>query len=125
MIGTTSMSEFFVTVAAVLGLFLAEHLKQGEDGAGASSGAHNTSEMRLDLMGALLIGGLLAAPIAPLLVTSMEPRLLGVVVAGFICLTNARTLCKACGASADVSASILMAITVVWVGSSASVARRA
>ena len=117
------MSEFFVTVAAVLGLFLAEHLKQG-DGA-AASGAHNTSEMRLDLMGALLIGGLLAAPIAPLLVTSMEPRLLGVVVAGFICLTNARTLCKACGASADVSASILMAITVVWVGSSASVARRA
>eukprot|EP00326_Haptolina_ericina_P003986 CAMPEP_0181228374 /NCGR_PEP_ID=MMETSP1096-20121128/33312_1 /TAXON_ID=156174 ORGANISM="Chrysochromulina ericina, Strain CCMP281" /NCGR_SAMPLE_ID=MMETSP1096 /ASSEMBLY_ACC=CAM_ASM_000453 /LENGTH=341 /DNA_ID=CAMNT_0023321891 /DNA_START=61 /DNA_END=1082 /DNA_ORIENTATION=+ len=63
-IGTVSASEFFVTIAAVCG-FLAT-LGTHAGGAG----------VRPSLVVALLLGGLLAAPIAPRLVTRLEPNVL-------------------------------------------------
>lgn len=78
-IGTVSLSEFFVTVAAVVGFLLV--LGPSHAAAGA---------MRLDLALMLLVGGLLAAPIAPHLVRRIEPRNLGRTVGAFICLTNLR-----------------------------------
>ena len=80
-IGTVSLSEFFVTLAAVLGFLLVLGPTH------AASGA-----MRLDLALMLLVGGLLAAPIAPHLVQGVEPRRLGICVGAFICLTNVRVL---------------------------------
>lgn len=78
-VGSVSLSEFFVTVSAVagfIGMLGLEH---------ALSGAHWDALL-------LLLGGLLAAPIAPLLVRFMEPRRLGMLVGGFICITNLRVL---------------------------------
>ena len=46
-------------------------------------------------VGALLVGGLIAAPIAAYLVRHVPARMLGVSVGGIIILTNTRTLLNA------------------------------
>lgn len=75
-IGSIDTSEFFVAIAASVGFFV------GLSGEG------------IDAMWvlALLIGGLIAAPIAAWLVRLVPPRVLGSLVGGVIILTNARTL---------------------------------
>lgn len=75
-IGSIDTSEFFVAVAASLG-FLVGLGTAGINGAWVV---------------ALLIGGLVAAPIAAWLVRHVPPRVLGSAVGGVIVLTNARTL---------------------------------
>ncbi|MDQ8702862.1 sulfite exporter TauE/SafE family protein [Streptomyces sp. LHD-70] len=77
-IGSVDTSEFLVAVAASLG-FLFGLGSEGVDLAWA---------------GALLVGGLIAAPIAAWLVRHVPPRLLGSAVGGVIVLTNIRTLLK-------------------------------
>lgn len=79
-IGTVSLSEFFVTVAAVVGFLC------------TLGTSHAASAMRLDLASTLLAGGLLSAPIAPLLVSRLEPRRLGLLIGAFICFTNGKVL---------------------------------
>ena len=75
-IGSIDTSEFFVAVAASLGFLV---------GLGTAG---------IDPMWALalLVGGLIAAPIAAWLVRLVPPRVLGSAVGGVIVLTNARTL---------------------------------
>ncbi|MPZ28178.1 MAG: TSUP family transporter [Micromonosporaceae bacterium] len=77
-IGSIDTSEFLVAVAASAG-FLA--------GLGAA---------RIDpgWVAALLVGGLLAAPVAAWLVRYLPPRVLGSAVGGIILLTNLRTLLR-------------------------------
>ncbi|KGN36739.1 sulfite exporter TauE/SafE family protein [Knoellia subterranea] len=77
-IGSIDTSEFLVSVAASLGFLLALG-SQGIDFA---------------WVGALLLGGLIAAPIAAWLVRHIPPRVLGSLVGGVIVITNARTLLK-------------------------------
>jgi len=111
-IGTVSASEFFVTVAAVIGFLATLGPDIGGDG------------VRPDLVLALLLAGLLAAPVAPLLVTRLEPNLLGTVVGGFICLTNTRTLLHAAAASKQASLGCYGALICIWVVAVANVAAR-
>ncbi|WP_221583735.1 sulfite exporter TauE/SafE family protein [Microbacterium sp. G2-8] len=75
-IGTIDTSEFFVAVAASIGFFV------------------GLSGERIDYTWALalLIGGVVAAPIAAWLVRLVPPRVLGSLVGGVIVLTNSRTL---------------------------------
>ncbi|MGW8567725.1 sulfite exporter TauE/SafE family protein [Isoptericola sp. NPDC055881] len=75
-IGSIDTSEFFVAVAASLG-FLFGLGTAGIDPSWAL---------------ALLVGGLIAAPIAAWLVRLVPPRVLGSAVGGIIVLTNVRTL---------------------------------
>lgn len=84
-IGTVSLSEFFVTVAAVLGLIVT--LGPGH--------AFTADAMRVDLAITLLLGGLAAAPIAPLLVRNIHPRKLGMLVGAFIVTNNIRGVAMA------------------------------
>jgi uncharacterized protein len=77
-IGSIDTSEFLVAVAASLG-FLFALGNQGVD---------------FGWVAALLIGGLVAAPLAAWLVRHVPPRLLGSLVGGIIVLTNTRTLLK-------------------------------
>nr|WP_281372037.1 sulfite exporter TauE/SafE family protein [Modestobacter versicolor] len=77
-IGSIDTSEFLVALAASLG-FLFALGNQGIDFAWVA---------------ALLIGGLIAAPIAAWLVRHVPPRLLGSLVGGMIVLTNTRTLLR-------------------------------
>jgi uncharacterized membrane protein YfcA len=77
-IGSIDTSEFLVAVAASLG-FLVALGSQGIDFAWVL---------------ALLIGGMVAAPIAAWLVRHVPPRMLGSLVGGVIIVTNARTLLR-------------------------------
>jgi uncharacterized membrane protein YfcA len=77
-IGSIDTSEFIVALAASLGFLLA----LGSQGVNAVWAA------------GLLVGGLVAAPLAAWLVRHIPPRLLGSLVGGMIILTNTRTLLK-------------------------------
>jgi len=77
-IGSIDTSEFIVALAASLG-FLFSLGSQGIDWTWAA---------------AILLGGVLAAPVAAYLVRHVPPRLLGSLVGGMIVLTNTRSLLR-------------------------------
>ncbi|WP_029431524.1 sulfite exporter TauE/SafE family protein [Blastococcus sp. URHD0036] len=99
-IGSIDTSEFLVAVAASLG-FLVALGSQGIDFAWVA---------------ALLIGGMIAAPIAAWLVRHVPPRLLGSLVGGMIILTNSRTLLRSdwLDASDGVAAAVYAVLVVIW-----------
>ncbi|MFC0003205.1 sulfite exporter TauE/SafE family protein [Micromonospora siamensis] len=78
-IGSVDTSEFLVAGAASLGFLIG----LGSDG------------FLLPTTAALLVGGLIAAPVAAWLVRIVPAQLLGATVGGVIVLTNARTLMRA------------------------------
>jgi mannitol-specific phosphotransferase system IIBC component len=102
-----SASEFIVALSASAGFFTA---LGGE-------------VVRLEFVAALLGGGLIAAPIAAYMVRHLNPRLLGVVVGGFICFTNARVLLSAAGISGDAFLLIYVVIVTAWMTAVAFVVR--
>lgn len=77
-IGSIDTSEFLVAVAASVGFLIG---LQGEG-------------VNLSWAAALLVGGVIAAPIAAWLVRHIPPRVLGSLVGGVIILTNTRTLLR-------------------------------
>ena len=99
-IGSIDTSEFLVAVAASLGFLV-----------GIGSKGINFSWVL-----ALLVGGVIAAPIAAWLVRHIPPRVLGSAVGGIIILTNIRTLLKSdwIDASDSVRVPIYVVIYVVW-----------
>lgn len=99
-IGSIDTSEFLVAVAASLG-FLFGLGSQGVDFAWVL---------------ALLLGGVIAAPIAAWLVRHIPPRVLGSAVGGLIILTNTRTLLKSdwIDAPDSVRTPIYIAIYALW-----------
>ncbi len=98
-VGTVDTSEFLVALCASAGFLIAlDH-----------------SSIALSVVGALLLGGLIAAPIAAWLVRNMHPRLLGTAAGGCILFTNGRTLLKEFGVSGEPLLSIYALIILVWV----------
>jgi mannitol-specific phosphotransferase system IIBC component len=71
--------------------------------------------VRFDYVAALLVGGLIAAPIAAYMVRHLNPRLLGVVVGGFICFTNARVTLGAADIGGEAFLATYAAIVIIWV----------
>jgi uncharacterized membrane protein YfcA len=104
-IGSIDTSEFFVAIAASIGFFV------GLSGEGID----------FTWVLALLIGGLIAAPIAAWLVRLVPPRVLGSLVGGVIILTNSRTLLNSDWIAAG---PVLMntVYVVIWVAWAAAVA---
>ncbi|WP_273841840.1 sulfite exporter TauE/SafE family protein [Rubrobacter calidifluminis] len=96
-VGTVDTSEFIVTVAGAFGFLLSLSL----------------SEIPWQVVGALLVGGIVAAPIAAWLVRLLPARVMGVLVAGIILVTNAQTFLDAVGLGSLVSNVIYAAIVVV------------
>src|SRR6478736_6831140 len=80
-VGSVDTAEFVVTLGASLGFLLALG-REGIDWAAA---------------GALLVGGVIAAPLAAVLVRYLPARVLGVAAGGVIVLTNLRTLADVLG----------------------------
>jgi uncharacterized protein len=74
-VGSVSASEFVVVLATTLVYLVLVR-----------------SQFQLALAGALLIGGVIAAPFAAWLVRFLQPRLLGTLVGVVILVTNTRTL---------------------------------
>lgn len=107
-----------MTVAAVLGFSLAP----------SSAAGSIVASLRLDLMCALLVGGVIAAPIAPYVVTSLKPQVLGVTVGGFVVLTNLRVVLHTAASSgalpSEAPAVGMSCWAVVWVAASLRVALR-
>ena len=99
-IGTIDTSEFLVTVAASIG-FLIGMAGEGID---------------YSWVLALLVGGLIAAPIAAWLVRHVPPRVLGSLVGGVIVLTNSRTLLNSewIAASDTVKIPVYVLLWLVW-----------
>jgi uncharacterized protein len=99
-IGSIDTSEFLISVAASLGFLLALG-SQGIDAAWVI---------------ALLVGGVVAAPIAAWLVRHIPPRVLGSMVGGVIVLTNSRTLLRSdwIAASDPVRYLAYAAIAAAW-----------
>ncbi|MEV4813327.1 sulfite exporter TauE/SafE family protein [Micromonospora avicenniae] len=99
-IGSIDTSEFLVAVAASVGFII-----------GIGSEGVNYA-----WVAALLIGGVIAAPIAAWLVRHIPPRVLGSAVGGIIILTNTRTLLRSdwIDASDNVRYTFYAVIYVVW-----------
>jgi uncharacterized membrane protein YfcA len=99
-IGSIDTSEFLVAVAASIG-FLIGIGSEGVD---------------VGWVGALLVGGLIAAPIAAWLVRHIPARVLGSLVGGLIVLTNTRTLLRSdwIDASDGVRYGCYVVIYAVW-----------
>ena len=99
-IGSIDTSEFLVAVAASLG-FLFSLGSQG---------------INCAWVAALLLGGVVAAPIAAWLVRHIPPRLLGSLVGGMIILTNTRSLLRSDWIDAPdaVRYAVYAVIFVVW-----------
>jgi uncharacterized protein len=66
------------------------------------------------VVGALLVGGLVAAPIAAWVVRILPMRVLGTAVGGVILITNMKTFLETAGASGGLVFVIYALIVVVW-----------
>ena len=97
-IGSVDTSEFLVALAASIGFILA----LGSQGIAWS------------VVAALLLGGLVAAPIAAWLVQLVTAELLGAAVGGLIVMTNARSIFQALELPGDRRGLLYAAIAVVW-----------
>lgn len=97
-IGTVDTSEFLVALAASLGFII-----------GIGSEAINFTTVA-----GLLIGGVVAAPIAAYLVRHIPGRLLGSLVGGIIVVTNSRTLMKAFDVTGGPRIAIYVSLFAVW-----------
>ncbi|WP_338448913.1 sulfite exporter TauE/SafE family protein [Niallia oryzisoli] len=75
-VGTVDTSEFAIAVSASLGFFI----------------SLGWTQVNWFWVTALIIGGVIAAPIAAWLVQKVHPQLMGVLVGGFIIFVNSRTL---------------------------------
>ncbi|PRX50971.1 hypothetical protein B0I33_101123 [Prauserella shujinwangii] len=98
-VGSVDTSELVVAVAASAGFLFA--LSEEE-------------QLNYTVVLGLMIGGVLAAPVAAWLVRKLPPRVLGAGAGGLIVLTNARTLLSAADAGAAVTAAALVAVCALW-----------
>jgi uncharacterized protein len=98
-IGSIDTSEFVVAVGGSLGFILA----LGSQG------------IEWGYAGALLAGGVVAAPIAAWLVKRLAARVLGVAAGGLIVLTNSKTIAETVGASGGQVVLVTGTIFVLWV----------
>ena len=101
-IGSIDTSEFVVAVAASLGFFVG----LGSEG------------INFAWVGAILVGGLFAAPLAAWLVRHIPPRLLGASVGGIIVLTNTRSLLRSDWVEVPQAAqtAIYAVVVAAWIG---------
>lgn len=98
-IGSVDTSEFAIAVASTLGFLL----------------TLGWTQINVQWVIALIIGGLIAAPIAAWLVKIIPTNLLGTLVGGIIIITNIRTLLGALDVSAIASMYTYIVLSILWV----------
>ncbi|WP_214401540.1 sulfite exporter TauE/SafE family protein [Pseudonocardia lacus] len=98
-VGSVDTSEFMVALAASIGFLI---------GIGSAV---------LDpwTIGGLLLGGVLAAPLAAWLVTRIPAPVLGAAVGGIIVFTNTRTILRALKVSDWASTTVYLFIAGIWI----------
>jgi uncharacterized protein len=110
-VGTVDASEFVVAVSASVGFLI----------------SLSFAEVPWTVVGALLLGGVVAAPVAAYIVRILPARILGTAVAGVILITNMKTFLEAMGVSGGLVIVIYVLIIAVWLmalGHSVMVNRR-
>jgi uncharacterized protein len=98
-IGTVDTSEFLVALSASIGFLL----------------ALSFAEIPWTIVGALLIGGIIVAPIAAYIVRILPARILGTAVGGVILITNMKTFLEAVGVSGPLAIVVYVLIVAVWI----------
>ena len=98
-IGTVDTSEFAIAVSATLGFILFLGLDQ----------------FQWQLVIAFMIGGVIAAPIAAWLVRIVPSYMLGVLVGGFIILTNSMTIIKTVALPVSLATIAYTLIILLWI----------
>jgi uncharacterized protein len=98
-IGTVDTSEFLVALSASIGFLF----------------ALSFAEIPWTVVGALLIGGVIAAPIAAYVVRILPARILGSAVGGLILVTNMKTFLEAVGVGGALAIPIYILIVAVWI----------
>src|SRR4051812_32516744 len=100
-IGTVDTSEFVVAVCASIGFFF----------------ALSFADVPWQVVAALLVGGVIAAPIAAFVVRILPTRILGTAVGGLILVTNMRTFLGAVGLRSDplIPWLIYAVIVAIWI----------
>jgi uncharacterized membrane protein YfcA len=106
-VGSVDTSEFLVALAASIGFLVA----LGSQG------------IKWGVVAALLLGGIVAAPLAAWLVQLMTARLLGALVGGLILLTNTRTLFDVAEVGGQIRWPAYLALLATWVFAVAWVVR--
>ncbi|BDG35710.1 sulfite exporter TauE/SafE family protein [Saccharococcus caldoxylosilyticus] len=97
-IGTVDTSEFAIALSATIGFVISLGWEQ----------------VNWFWVGTLMLGGIIAAPIAAWLVRKLPSHLLGVLVGGLIIFTNVRTLLHAWGAPDSWYPAVYGAIVLGW-----------
>src|SRR5215208_7958537 len=98
-VGTVDASEFVVAVSASVGFLI----------------SLSFADVPWTVVGALLLGGVVAAPVAAYIVRILPARILGTAVAGVILITNMRTFMGAVGIEGATATLLYALIVVVWV----------
>jgi len=98
-VGSIDTSEFVVAIGGSLGFLF----------------ALGTQGINFGYAAALLVGGVIAAPVAAWLVRHMPARVLGVAAGGLIVLTNSKTILESFGASGTTVALGALVVFVAWV----------
>ncbi|MGM7722360.1 sulfite exporter TauE/SafE family protein [Metabacillus sp. Hm71] len=98
-VGTVDTSEFAIAVSATLGFLI----------------SLGWEEVNWLWVGALMVGGIIAAPIAAWLVQKIHAQLMGVLVGGFIILVNARTILQTWVENTAVYPAVYIGITILWI----------
>jgi uncharacterized membrane protein YfcA len=96
-VGTVDTSEFLVSVAASIGFLVALSFAQIPWG----------------IVGALLVGGVIAAPLAAYIVRLVAARVLGTAVGAIILITNMKTFLEAIGVGGATATIIYLLIAFV------------
>jgi uncharacterized protein len=98
-VGSIDTSEFVVAVGGSLGFLI----------------ALSSQGIPWDYALALLIGGVIAAPIAAWLVKHLPARVLGVAAGGLIVLTNTKTIAETLGATGVAVGLLAAVVAALWI----------
>ncbi|KMY53977.1 membrane protein [Bacillus sp. FJAT-27231] len=98
-IGTVSVSEFAVASSATIGFMI-------------SLGVGNINWL---WAGAIMLGGVIAAPIAAWIVKSLPTRILAVIVSGMLIFTNVRSILSYTTIDHTIHNVIYTAIVIIWI----------
>jgi len=97
-IGSIDTAEFLVALGASAGFLV----------------ALGSEQINYAWVGALVVGGLVAAPIAAWLVRALPAHVLGLSVGTLIIITNSRTLLNAAGVDSDLTTGLFVAFGLGW-----------
>ena len=98
-IGTVDTSEFVVAFAASAGFLI----------------TLSFADIPWQLVGALLVGGVIAAPIAAWIVRILPARIMGTAVGGLILVVNMKTFLETVGIEGATAMLLYALIVVVWI----------